>query len=259
MDAPTLDVAIAYLHPGQVSAAFSLSLLKLMLHETYRTGVPPFVIANRCGAGNLVEGRNQAVSHMLDSTTCNWLLFTDSDMGFGADAVERLLEVADPVARPVVGGLCFALRRVGTDQETQAEEFRCEPTVYHWRELEDRDGFEVVEDYERDAVVQVGATGAAFLLMHRSVLERIRARYGDRWFDRVPHTKRNDAGAVVFSALFSEDISFCIRVAGVDRPLFVHTGVRTCHDKGGRFYDEAEWDRQLLLAGPRPAEALASA
>lgn len=245
MDAPTLDVAIAYLHPGQVSAAFSLSLLKLMLHETYRTGVPPFVLANRCGAGNIVEGRNEAVAHVVDNTDCNWLLFVDSDMGFGADALERLLEVGDAAVRPVVGGLCFAVRRLGTDPETQAERFGCEPTVYRWRELADRDGFEVVEDYERDAVVPVAATGAAFLLIHRSALERIRARYGDHWFDRVPHAKRDASGAVVWSTVFSEDISFCIRTAGVDLPLFVHTGVRTCHDKGGRFYDESEWDAQL--------------
>ena len=32
---------------------------------------------------------------------------------------------------------------------------------------------------------------------------------------------------------FSEDLSFFVRVAGVDTPTFVHTGIQTAHDKGG--------------------------
>ena len=249
---PTPKLAVAYLHPGDVSAAFTMSLMKMMLHEAYRAGVPPLLVANRCASGNLVQGRNEVVQQVLDGTKCEWLLFIDSDMGFAPDSAARLLDAADRRKRPVMGGLCFAVKRTGSDAETHAERFECLPTVYQYRELPDRVGFQVVEDYERDAVVQVGATGAAFLLMHRSALEKVRERYGDRWFDRIPHELPKPNGT-----LFSEDMSFCIRVAGVDLPLFVHTGVKTCHDKGGRFYDEAEWDRQLLLARESVGAAVA--
>ena len=241
---PEPKVAVAYLHPGEVSAAFTMSLLKLVLHETFMSGMPPLVIANRCASGNIVAARNEVVQQFLDSSKCEWLLFVDSDMGFAPDSLSRLVEAADKRERPVVGGLCFAVRRTGTDPETHAERFQCSPTVYRWREFEDRVGFEVVEDYERDAMVSASATGAAFVLIHRSALVKIRDAYGDRWFDRIPHEKPLPHGT-----LFSEDMSFCIRVAGVDLPLFVHTGVKTCHDKGGRFYDEAEWDAQLARLG----------
>lgn len=243
-------MAVAYLHPGDVSAAFTMSLLKLMLHETFRVGMPPLVIANRCASGNIVGGRNEVAQQFLDGTKCEWLLFVDSDMGFAPDSLERLLHAADRRERPVVGGLCFAVKRTGTDSETHAERFECMPTLYAWREFEDRAGFQVVEDYERDAMVLVSATGAAFVLIHRSALVKIRAQYGDRWFDRIPHELPKPHGT-----LFSEDMSFCIRVAGVDLPLYVHTGVKTCHDKGGRFYDEAEWDAQLARLRAREVAA----
>jgi hypothetical protein len=249
---PEPKVAVAYLHPGEVSAAFSMSLLKLMLHETFRTGMPPLVVANRCASGNIPAGRNEITAQVLDGTDCEWLLFIDADMGFAPDSLERLLAEGS-AERPVIGGLCFAVKRTATDPETHAERFQCMPTLYAWREFPDRVGFQVVENYERDAMVLVGATGAAFLLIHRSVLEKIREVYGDRWFDRIPHELPKPHGT-----LFSEDMSFCIRVAGVDAPLYVHTGVKTCHDKGGRFYDEAEWDAQMrLLAPAEPVAAVA--
>ena len=60
--------------------------------------------------------------------------------------------------------------------------------------------------------------------MRRTVLEKIRADYGDVWFDKVTHpTGRR----------FSEDLSFYIRVASVGTPTFVHSGDPTAHDEGG--------------------------
>src|SRR4051812_8830131 len=90
-------------------------------------------------------------------------------------------------------------------------------------------------DYPADELVEVSATGAACFIVHRDVLAKIRANYGDRWFDRVEHPK---------GARFSEDLSFFVRVAGVDAPIYVHTGIPTSHDKGGVFLRETEFRRQ---------------
>jgi hypothetical protein len=62
-----------------------------------------------------------------------------------------------------------------------------------------------------------------------------RAEYGDRWFDRVDHPD---------GARFSEDLSFFVRVAGVDAPAYVHTGIPTSHAKGGVYLREAEFRAQ---------------
>lgn len=241
------QVAVAYLHPGEVSHAFSMSLLKLMLHETARTGMPPFVFAQRCGTLGIVRGRNETTRDFLDRTTCEWLLWIDSDMGFAPDSLERLLRSADKYNRPILGGLCFGLRREETTPDTNAERFRMFPTIYGWREFDDRVGFEVRVDYPRDQVTAASATGAAFMLVHRRALDAIRQRDGDNWFTQVTHP--------VGPTEFSEDMSFCIRAAAANQAVHVHTGVKTCHDKGGIFLDENAWDRQQTLDAPAAAPA----
>lgn len=249
MTPPTHKAVVAYLHPGDVSAAFSMSLLKLMLHETARTGMPPAVIANRCSSGGIVKGRNEAAANFLDATQAQWLLFSDSDMGFRPDALEHLLAAAHRKDRPIVGGLCFGLRREKSDaEELHAERFRTFPTLYEFGETDDAIGFRIVANYPRDQLVPVAATGAAFVLIHRSALEAVRAKYGDNWFTQITHPKG--------STTFSEDLSFCIRAQACDIPLHVHTGVKTTHDKGGIFLDETTFDRQQALDAPTPALGL---
>jgi hypothetical protein len=73
-----------------------------------------------------------------------------------------------------------------------------------------------------NALVQVAGTGAACLLIHRGVLEKVRAEHGDVWFDRVTYA----SGLKV-----AEDLSFCYRVNSAGFGVFVHTGVRTTHHK----------------------------
>ena len=90
-------------------------------------------------------------------------------------------------------------------------------------------------DYPENVLVEVGATGAACFVVHRTVLEKIRANDGDVWFDKITHPS---------GRRFSEDLSFFVRVAGVDAPTFVHTGIQTAHDKGGIYLREQEFRRQ---------------
>lgn len=231
-----MTVAVGYLHPGDVSAVFSYSLLRAMLYETGRTGTPPYVFALRCASGQLVEGRNQVVESFL-ATDAEWLWMVDSDMGFGPATFEQMIGDGSALA---IGALCFGVKRSGDDDPvTCAVNLRCFPTIYNFQERDDSVGFEVQTGYERDARMPAGATGAACFVVHRQVLEDVRAKYGT-WFDQITHPK---------GARFSEDMSFWIRVAGAGHELVVDTGVRTSHDKGGVFFTEDVWDRQQALIG----------
>ena len=138
--------------------------------------------------------------------------------------------------RPVVGALCFGLRRGDFDDELQATTFETFPTLYDFVELDHDAGFAARPDYPPDELVPVGATGAACLIIHRSLLETIRTKYGDHWFSPASHP---------CGRTFSEDLSFFVRVAGVDASTYVHTGIRTAHDKGGVFLREQEYRGQL--------------
>lgn len=212
------DVFLAYLHPHQVTSSFHKSLLDLIAHDLSRSGHLHSWCQVQCAGMSIPEGRNDSVTNMLE-TDCQWLMFLDADMGFEPWVLDMLLSVADPTERPVVGGLAFAQRETISDGMNG---FRCQPrpTILdyirhddgHWRHTGRN-------HYPVNALVRCTATGAACLLIHRSVLETI----GGGWFDRMVDPAGKD--------LMGEDISFCERLRLQEIPVHVHTGIRTSHYK----------------------------
>ncbi|HEU4751757.1 MAG TPA: glycosyltransferase family A protein, partial [Armatimonadota bacterium] len=184
------SVVVGYLDPGQWSASFGLSYRDLCLYDAASSQriVRPSGAELRqvCASGGIAEARNDVARAFLD-TDGEWLWFVDSDMGFAADTVDRLVASADRYAAPVMGGLCFALRRTARPSPAtlNAPEFAIIPTCYAYAETGDEVGFLPIQDYGRDQVIKVAGTGAACLLIHRDVLVKVRATYGDAWFDPI--------------------------------------------------------------------------
>lgn len=235
------SVAVGFLDPGVWSHCFGQSLINLYLTDAFgpQRMVPNGMqLRDNCQAGGIVKGRNEVARKFLDDTECEWLFMVDSDMGFPPDTVERLIGSADPVLRPVVGGLCFSLRR-DTAGECHGQKYVVVPTVYDFVETDDEVGFRSRLDYERDSLIEASATGAACMLVHRTVLHRIREQHGPCWFDPITHPTG--------PTTFSEDLSFCVRVAAIGFPVCVDTSVRTTHDKHGVFLDELEFDRSVAV------------
>lgn len=235
-------VTVGFLHPGHYQACFAESLKELLFFDATDkqriVGHDHGQIGKECGSGQIVDGRNQLAKFICDDSKAEWLFMVDSDAGFAPDTLERLIEAADPKDRPIVGALAFAHKTDGR-AAFGGIKYRACPTIYRWYEDDTKAGFVPTFDYERDALIGCSATGGHCVLIHRSVLEKIRAEYGDIWFTPVVHPK----------ATFSEDMSFCIRAAGVGALIFVHTGIKTTHDKGGVFLDEEYFDRQQAAKG----------
>lgn len=232
-------VTVGFLHPGHWQSCFATSLLDLMFYDAgnnqrmfrHTHGH----MGKECGAGHIAAGRNKIAAAVLDESDAEWLWFVDADMGFDPDTVDRLIASADPATRPVMGGLAFAQKSDGTGPH-HARRYRCCPTLYRMWETDDEVGFVPDFAYPRDAVVEVAATGAACILIHRTTLEKVRADHGDHWFTPIEVPK----GPTVFG----EDLSFCLRLAACGIPIHVDTSVKTTHDKGAVFYDEATFELQ---------------
>jgi len=241
---PVSVLAVTLCPPdGQNSTSFTDSLMRLFAHDATTTGSlirggGPMLLP--ASPNTIPDRRNQAAAYLLDESSADWLLFIDSDMGFSENALEMLLDAADPVGAPVIGALCFGLRQVEADGVGgfHTQPF---PTLYDWTENKEtrKWGFSLRYDYSADVVTQVAATGAAFLLIHRSALQVMREQMGDVWFDRA----RMEAG----EGLMGEDIAFCARLGRLGIPLFVHTGVRTTHLKSV-WVDEEFYLGQRTLA-----------
>jgi hypothetical protein len=246
---PGEAVTVAYVHQNQVAYSWHHSMVELVGYD----------LANRCrvlqggyigmryGSDGLVQARNQAVTHFLEDGKADWLFWIDTDMGFQADTVDRLLVAADPVERPMVGALAFT--QTEKDEDGMGG-WRCQatPTVFDWMKLDDGQmGFAVRWDYPPNTLVRVGGTGAACVLVHRSVFERVEAAHGRVWYDRVPNTTTGQ--------LLGEDLSFCLRVGALQIPIHVHTGVKTSHLKATWLGDLDYIAQRAAAVPPPPATA----
>jgi hypothetical protein len=232
-------VALAYVHSNEVAYSWHHSLIELMGWDFVNHGriVRGGFVAIRYGTDGLVEARNKAVAIFLHEKQAEWLLWLDTDMGFAPETLDGLIAVADPLERPIVGGLCFSQREHTSDDMGG---WRCTatPTVFDWAHIDEQMGFAVRWDYPDNTAIRVAGTGSACILIHRSVFERIEEKFGPVWYDRVPNTS---TGQVV-----SEDLAFCMRAGTLDIPVHVHTGVKTTHQKA-LWLAEDDYLRQRAL------------
>jgi len=220
------SATLAYCHPGTVSGDFAASLTRTILWDREGRGRVRGVINVESGP-LIASARNQVVSHFLENTESEWLLMLDADMVFEGNTLDRLIEAAEKNQAKVIGGLCFS---GGT---------KVAPTMYKILSKGDADTpgrIGTIESWPRGQVVQVDATGAACLLMHRSIL----ATMGRRWPGVSPWfffgtNSRTEYG---------EDVGFCIRVAILKERVFVHTGVEVGHVKK-HIIDLGDFDRYL--------------
>lgn len=235
------SVAYGYVHGDMNESHSFLTSLDLMKqYDALNAQVLQGRFEVRCGSLGLVAARNQIAASFLQSKH-DWLLMIDADMGFAPDSLYRLLEVAHPVHRPIVGGLCFVARQFDEDG-LNGYRVRPQPTLMDWRECDDGlKRFWSVPLYPVNSVVQVAATGSAFILIHRSVFEKIAENVGPTWYDQTHGTD---------GKLLGEDVSFCVRAWSHEIPVHVHTGVRTNHYKSFWLSEIDHW----RWFNPPPAE-----
>lgn len=205
-------VCVATLHARHVEAQFVDDFTNLLMAN--RDLIADVVSIT----GNLVHAaRNGIVRHFL-AGTAEWLFMVDDDMAFPPDVLPALLAHADPTERPIVGALCFKVHRSGD----------IEPTLYRLA-TEPHTHLRVVRDWQAGALVQVDATGAACLLVHRSVFEAMDAP----WF----------GSAVLAGEELGEDTSWCLSARQAGFPIFVASSVDVGHIKP-RSFGVADFDRQ---------------
>jgi GT2 family glycosyltransferase len=208
-------VVIGYVHPGVVRAEFMRSMLNTV--TTNRDTVEA-VISVQSGP-LLATARNDLVQMFLADHRAAWLWMVDTDMVFTPDAVTRLIQAADPDKRPIMGGLCFS---DGPDGP--------EPVLYDLSAAEGGGAaFGKYTVWPEDDVMPVGGTGAACLLVHRSVYKRIRAGWAPGKSDPVFPWFRESS--IAGRRALGEDLTFCLRAQSAGIPIHVHTGVQVGHMK----------------------------
>lgn len=203
---------IAVVHPDHIRAEFAWSLLAVQA-----TSKRLAAVKTAHSGPNISRARNHLVQGWLDAHESGWLLMLDTDMVFPPDLLDRLLIAADPTRRPVVGGLCLYRDTDGRDRATMYEL------------VQDGEAAALVSyaAWPDDQLVQVSATGAACLLIHRSAVETVKRGHNGK-HDRIwPWFRESSLG----DRQVGEDITFCMRLGVAHIPIFVHTGIRVGHLK----------------------------
>jgi hypothetical protein len=207
-------VSIGSCDPGTVNGAFAYRLIQLAQARSARLG--PFVRVK--GSGLLSKQRNRVVKQFLDGTKSDWLLLIDSDEQLSLEAFDKLLETAHDKERPVVAGLVFA--GFGIEGAPYPKPV---PAIFQ----DAPEGFLPLYKYDKDSVFEIDAAGTGCLLIHRSVLEKMRetadANQGTDWcwFWDGP----------VDGNWIGEDLLFCRRIKALGFPIYVNTGAILPHQK----------------------------
>lgn len=189
------------------------------------------------GGPRISDNRTRCVDRFLQFPGAQWMWMVDADMVLPDDALDMLLAVADPENQPIVGGLCFA----GRDGQPP------KPTMNIMGVNDDGSAnLQMVADWPRGQVLRVDTTGAACLLVHRSVLEKMAEHFPRPypWF----------AETYMTGSQIGEDATFCLRARQLGYPVAVHTGVSVGHRKTTTI-DLNTYERDALPQHRAQAEA----
>jgi glycosyltransferase involved in cell wall biosynthesis len=175
-----------------------------------------YIDINICQGNILTMQRNELVNRVRG----DWLMFIDDDMVWHPGQIAQLVKTQADHDLDMVGALCY--RRSAPHQ----------PTMF-MREGPTSGAFNFLEDWEDGAVIEVDATGMAFVIIHKRVFERIVAfhehrpgwkmpPYEERVTSRPPNFFRWLGG-------YGEDLQFCIDAKLSGSKIFVDTSVEIDH------------------------------
>jgi hypothetical protein len=240
----------AFVDGGEWAACFGLSWTDLMLYDQAMSGrmirEGGQYLRKLSGTMGVAAGRSEIAARFLESDG-EWLFMVDTDMGFERDTVDRMVTSAEQHGVHVLGALCFAQKGDQRRAETSlhASRTRIQPTLYGYAEVSGERGFLPLENYTPDSFQYVDATGAACILIHREAL----AKVGPDPFRPMLVANALPGGR---AREFSEDLSFCARLAGKEIAIGVDTSIKTTHAKGGIFLDEETYRVQRALQAAPP-------
>jgi len=206
-------VCVGMINDGTIDSALVLDLIQIAKVPT--SHFDSFIQVK--GKGQITRNRNKVVQEFLKQTTAEWLLFIDSDERLPAEAWLRLTGVAND-KHQVVSALVFA------DFDDANGNKRPVPTIYLNSET---GGFNCIDGYPLDSLIQVDGMGGGCFIIHRSVLLEIQKHATENqgkdwcWF----------VEGAIGGTYFGEDLLFSKRLQQLGIKIYAHTGAILAHHK----------------------------
>ena len=167
--------------------------------------------------GNQIGRQRQILfDHWADKMKTDWLLWVDSDIVLTLDAMAKIWSAVDKTSRPVVTGVYFI------SKENEGALMKPFPALFY-----DVGEFEIryVHPLPDNQVIPVDHAGFGFVMMHKSVIEKMRKTHPNQSFFIETAASADDDHFV------GEDIIFFRKMKQAGIPLHAHTGALVKHMK----------------------------
>ena len=170
----------------------------------------------RVSGNQISRQRQRLLDHWYDKNLSDWLLWIDSDVVLDIDALYLLWHSADSKDKPIVSGIYFISKE---PEGTTMRPFAC---VFKDR---GKDGIEYLHPLPEMQLVECDLAGFGLLLMHRSVVEKMREKLPNHSFFA------EETGSGKDDEFVGEDIIFFRKMKKVGIKLHAHTGALVKHMK----------------------------
>ena len=214
-------VSIGWCDNGTTDGAFTEGLMSAMLF-----GIASGKMINnsiRVKGNQIARQRQTLLDTWYDNIKTDWLLWVDSDVVLTADIWNKLYDTADSKDKLMVSGIYFIAKDSDGSLPVPM------PVIF---DNVDKHTVKYHHPLPKDSIIKIDCAGMGLVLMHKSVVEKLRAMYGDKHF---MFAEDNSVG----DEFIGEDISFFRKCSAAEIPLYAHTGAVAKHMK------TTVWDMDL--------------
>jgi len=190
--------------------------------------------------GNQIGRQRQVLfDAWADEIKTDWLLWVDSDIVLTTTTFKMLWDAADPVSMPIITGTYFI------SDEVEGSLMQPFPAIFN--EGKSINELTVVHPLPENEVIKVDIAGFGLTLMHKSIIEPIRAI--DPEYSLFGEKMENGDKFV------SEDVAFFRKLKEAKIQLHAHTGATVKHLKTFSFdkdYYNLYWtglEKQIFTKG----------
>jgi GT2 family glycosyltransferase len=206
-------ITIGWCDAGMVEGRFADGIINTIM--TCDKQNINFVNKLRVNGNQIGRQRQVLFDKWADDIKSDWLLWVDSDIVLTPTVFKTIWETADKLSKPVVTGVYFVSKE---NEQSLMQPF---PAIFNQGSNEHE--LLIIHPLPDNQVIKVDSAGFGLTLMHKSIIDPIRAVEPDYSL----FGEKEGLG----NKYISEDIVFFRKLKKAGIPLYAHTGATVQHLK----------------------------
>lgn len=216
------EIILCWCDNGLVDGKFTEGLVYSIL-----TSDVPITSALRVQGNQIGRQRQTALDVWYKNTQYDWILWVDSDIVITNDVLAKLWHAVNKQKLEIISGTYFI------SKENEQSVMMPFPALFA-ADPEDRFSMSFIHPMPENSVMPVDYAGFGFLLMNRSVIDKMKAFHGDRVSFFIETSAEGDSDATYIS----EDVRFFMMMKEAGVQLYCHTGATVKHMKRFAFDEQ---------------------